>query len=138
MQEKYDILADYLSDHLWQRNNLDYDFLKQFPEFFYKGIGYRALFLENSSLPNSFINQSFSKSIEGLNKFIENSRSFDKDFTKEKNVYAFEAIIEGFDVQSALLFFRSNSGLTKSTIDNFKNEEEVICFSISNLKEFKL
>jgi hypothetical protein len=135
---EHEILADYLSDHLWQRNSLDYDFLKTFPEFHYKGIGYRAHFLNNFSEPSDCSKKSFSKSKEGLKEFIYNSQTYDKDFVAGKTPYVFQAQIEGFDIQLAMTFFKEHGGLAESTINSFLDEEEVIAFSHTKLEQIEL
>lgn len=136
-QVKYDQLADYLSDHLWMANQLDFDFLKQFPEFFYKGIGYRVLFLETPVEPQNFIHQSFAKTLTGAQEFIDNSQNFDKEFVQGKQPHIFQAEIEGFDVQLALSYFKTHQGLTEKTINAFIQEEEVLAFTCYAVQKIK-
>jgi hypothetical protein len=131
MDKRYDILADYLSDHLWQRNQLDYDFLANFPEFSYKGKGYRVLFLETKEAPNSFKNQSFCKTKSAVNEILANAQKFDQNFLVNKKAYIYECEIEGFDVHLALIHFKKTRGLTQNTIESFIGEEEVIALSCS-------
>ena len=139
MKAEHAVLADYLSDHLWQRNSLDFDFLKTFPEFHYKGVGYRVYFLSEYSNPKDCSHKSFSKSKEGLRQFILNSSDYvNKDFVKNKTPYVFQSQIEGFDIQLALSYFKRHGGLTSGTIDSFINEEEVIAFSHSKLEKIDL
>lgn len=137
MEEKYAILADYLSDHLWMRNSLDYDFLKTFPEFLYQGTGYRVLFTESSFELKSFTNQSFAKTLEGAREFIDNTENYDKDVALGRDIFIYECSIEGFDVNKALAFMKSNAGLTEQTIKCFIDEEEVIAFSYSIIKRIE-
>lgn len=136
----YDLLADYLSDHLWQKNKLDFEFLKGFKEFFYEGEGYRVIFLKDSDTTNlNFKNQSFAKTKQGSLEFIDNSITYDKEFVEGKNpkIY-FCKKIEGFDLQKALHYFKEQGGLTVKTINNFIDEEEVICFDHSQPQLIKI
>ena len=134
MTNRYIELAEYLSDHLWMRNSLDFNFLKTFPEFLYSGVAYRTLFLDKLEMPKSCVNQSFSKTLTGVREYIYNAQNFDKDFVENKKPFTFRSQIEGFDLQKALLFFKKNGGLTEKTIENFLLEEEVLAYSHSNLE----
>jgi hypothetical protein len=133
MDSRFDTLADYLSDHLWQRNSLDYDFLKSFPEFTYQGIGYRVLFLDQYGEPDRREYPSFAKTKNGVKEYIYNAQNYDKDFVLNKKPYIFKSQIEGFDIHLALLYFKKNGGLTENTIKSFIDEEEVIAYSHSKL-----
>jgi hypothetical protein len=143
MENRYEVLADYLRDHLWMRNKLDYDFLASFPEFIYTGLGYRVLFFasEKDATPRSCKNQSFSKTKEGAKEFILNAQTYDKDFVLNLKPYVFESQIEGFDIHLALMYFKSNRGLvdlSAKTIETFINEDEIIAFSHAELMQILL
>jgi len=133
MKPNYDILADYLSDHLWQRNTLDYDFLKSFPEFIYKGLAYRVHFLKEYTEPQNCETKSFAKSKNGIKIFLHNTLIYDTKFFDENTPYVFECEVEGFDIHAALMYFKKHGGLTSQTINEFIDEEEVIAFSHSPL-----
>lgn len=134
MQQKYDMLAEHLGDHLWARSSLDLDLLKEYPEFRFEGICYRVLFLDPQEAVNESLmeGKSFSKSLVGLDSYIANVEEFNPGITKEKRMVKLRSQVEGFDVQAALVFFKKNRGLTKETIGCFLPEEEVISFFVGS------
>lgn len=139
MQEKYWELADTLSDHLWMRNELDYNLLKEFPEFFYKGEGFRVLFLDQDDKVNleGFTNKSFSTSKNGILEFIEKTETYNHDVQEGKIRKFYKGQIEGFNVQKAMRYFQKYGGLTENTIEAFIDEEEIISFQIKQIQEIE-
>lgn len=127
----YNELADYLGDHLWMTNSLDYDFLKQFTQFLYKGPAYRVIFSKDVPELKSFQYQSFAKTLEGANNFILNTSEYDKDVVEGKVAYIYYCEIEGFDINEALRYFKKHGGLSEKTINSFIDEEEIIAFTCS-------
>lgn len=132
--EKLVELCEHLSDHFWQRNNLDFDFLKEFPEFTFEGVGFRCLWLESKDVYD-MTNQSFSKTLNGIKQFLDNVKNYDKDFIENKSPYLFKAKIIGFDVPLALSIIKKNDLII---CENFINEEEVLSFNVYNVEEITL
>jgi hypothetical protein len=138
--EYYAVLADMISDHVWNCSGMKTEFLHNFSEFLYQGIGYRLLILKNKkSKIKSLENQSFSKSIKGVQNFIDNYKDEDLNSYESGHKRLLKANITGFDVHKAITFLYENKlGITQSTFDKWNSENEIIAFEVNDVKEINL
>lgn len=128
MNKYYYELADMIKDHLWMKSSLNIDFLKKFPEFEYRGEGYRLLF--SKDLPFIFPSQgkSFSKSLKGLKSFHEHSLKYDREVCEGKRAYIYKTVISGFELNKAINYLIKEDP-TILDLNTFMEEEEIIAYN---------
>jgi hypothetical protein len=139
----FQLLADFLADHLMNiRGPIDnYKILSKFPKFFYSGQAFRGVVVKNRDEVNwrklTENYTSWSSSFDGVIEYLINLSELDGDKIQGSKFVIFTAQIEGFNVGKALQELISNGFLSERSNLMFLKEEEIVCFSVSGINQFK-
>lgn len=126
LTKAYKIIYNHFSENNVNKNQLEW-LINEFPEFYYEGIGYRAVIGNHNDHFNFKRLTSWSKTPEGIYSFLETEKYVNDDVSDTDIVFVTKAQINGFDYQACVCFLKEH--YPSGDFKNFKNEEEVLLFS---------